>query len=100
MPTIALISDIHGNLPALEAVMADIGRRGADTVCVAGDLVNGCPWPAEVTGIVRAKAWPAVLGNHDDAVLQLETRRMEGRYGHQERYGALWWKGGQLADPE
>ena len=54
---VAAISDIHGNLPALEAVLADIEREGVDAIVVAGDSVSG-PWPAEVfdlLGSVRAR---------------------------------------------
>ena len=52
---IALLSDIHGNLVALEAVLSDMAERGAfDTVVVAGDLVWSGPQPAEVVDRVRA----------------------------------------------
>ena len=43
MVTIALLSDIHGNLPALEAVVQDINSRSPDAVFVLGDMINGCP---------------------------------------------------------
>ena len=44
---VAAISDIHGNLPALEAVVAEIEREKVDAIVVAGDTVSG-PWAAEV----------------------------------------------------
>ncbi|MGC8780065.1 MAG: metallophosphoesterase family protein [Anaerolineae bacterium] len=91
MITIALLSDIHGNLPALEAVLADLSSRAADMAFVLGDLVNGCPWSAEVLDRLSDLGWPMLLGNHDDAVLQLGTPRMEPRYGDRRRYAALWW---------
>ncbi len=62
----ALISDIHGNLPALEAVLADIdGRGGIDAVYHLGDLVGYAPWPNEVVALLRARAIVGVAGNYD-----------------------------------
>ena len=89
--TIALLSDIHGNLPALEAVLADLAAQAADAIFILGDLVNGCPWSAEVLDRLVDLRWPMLLGNHDDAVLQLGTPRMEARYADRRRYAALWW---------
>jgi predicted phosphodiesterase len=91
MPLIALISDIHANLVALEAVVAEIRAARPDAVYVLGDIVNGCPWPVETLELLLALGWPMLLGNHDDAVLQLGTPRMEARYADRARYAALWW---------
>jgi predicted phosphodiesterase len=63
---IALLSDIHGNLIALEAVLADLARRGPfDEVVVAGDLVWAGPWPAEVVDRVRSLDCAVIQGNTD-----------------------------------
>ena len=62
----ALISDIHANLPALEAVLADIDARGdIDAVYHLGDLVGYAPWPDEVVALLRTRAIPGVAGNYD-----------------------------------
>jgi predicted phosphodiesterase len=62
----ALISDIHGNLPALESVLSHIGRNGeADAVYHLGDLVGYAPWPDEVVGLLRERGIPGVAGNYD-----------------------------------
>jgi predicted phosphodiesterase len=62
----ALISDIHGNLPALEAVLADIdGRDGLGAVYHLGDLVGYAPWPDEVVALLRERGIPGVAGNYD-----------------------------------
>ena len=98
MISIALLSDIHGNLPAFDAVAADIAQRRPDAVYVLGDMINGCPWSAEVLDRLLDLGWPMLLGNHDDAVLQLDTPRMEPRYHDRPRYAALWWTREQLAD--
>ena len=61
---VAVISDIHGNLPALEAVLADIEREGIDDIVVAGDSVSG-PWPAEVFDLLDSLGARIVRGNAD-----------------------------------
>lgn len=96
MISLALLSDLHANLPALEAVLADVRRRRPDAVYVLGDIVNGCAWPAETLDLLTAEGWPMLLGNHDDAVLQLDTPRMEARYADRRRYAALWWTRARL----
>jgi predicted phosphodiesterase len=81
----------------LEAVAAEVIARRPDATYVLGDLVNGCAWPDEVLAFIRAQGWPMLLGNHDDAVLQLGTARMEARYADQRRYGSLWWTRSRLS---
>jgi predicted phosphodiesterase len=98
MTTLALLSDIHGNLPAFEAVTAEVLARRPDAVYVLGDMVNGCPWSAEVLDRVLDLGWPMLLGNHEDALLQLGTPRMEQRYHDRQRYAALWWTRENLTD--
>jgi predicted phosphodiesterase len=62
----ALISDVHANLPALEAVVADMGARpDVDAVYHLGDLVGYAPWPNETVDLVRSRAIPGVAGNYD-----------------------------------
>jgi putative phosphoesterase len=64
--TYAFISDIHGNLPALEAVLADIeGRADLTGIYHLGDLVGYGPWPNEVVRLLRERAVPGVAGNYD-----------------------------------
>jgi putative phosphoesterase len=63
---IAIVSDIHGNLTALDAVIADLKRVGADSVIHGGDLVGGGSSPAEVIDRVRDLGWPGVYGNADE----------------------------------
>ena len=64
-----LISDIHANLPALEAVLRDIaGRDGVDATYHLGDLVGYAPWPNEVVEMLVARGIPGVAGNYDSTV--------------------------------
>ena len=65
----ALIGDIHANLPALEAVLADIAvRPDVGAVYHIGDLVGYAPWPDEVVGLLQERAIPGVAGNYDSTV--------------------------------
>jgi predicted phosphodiesterase len=65
----ALISDIHANLPALEAVLADIDERAdVSSVYHLGDLVGYAPWPDETVAVIRSRAIPGVAGNYDSTV--------------------------------
>ncbi len=62
---IALFSDIHANLPALEAFFADLDTRGADAVFCLGDLVGYNIWPNEVIRSIRRRGIPTIAGNYD-----------------------------------
>jgi putative phosphoesterase len=62
---IAVFSDIHGNLPALEAVLADIEKQSADEIWCGGDLGWGGPWARECIAAVRTAGWKCVKGNTD-----------------------------------
>lgn len=65
----ALISDIHGNLPALDAVLHDIASRpDVDAVLHLGDLVGYSPWPNEVIDRLAARGIAGVAGNYDSTV--------------------------------
>jgi len=66
---VAVISDIHGNLHALEAVLADIERQAPDEVWCLGDVVGYGPRPNECVALVRERATLALCGNHDLAVI-------------------------------
>jgi predicted phosphodiesterase len=65
MTRIAILSDIHGNLPALEAVISDLQTRPIDMTVALGDLVSGPLWPAETADLLMRQTWIYVAGNHD-----------------------------------
>ena len=65
---IGILSDIHGNLPALEAVIADLHARQLDAVYCLGDLVGYGAFPNEVVARVRDLRIPTIMGNYDDGV--------------------------------
>jgi putative phosphoesterase len=63
---IAIFSDVHSNLPSLDAVLADIDTAGVHARYALGDLVGYAPWPNEVLERLRAEQLPSVMGNYDD----------------------------------
>ncbi len=70
---IAFISDIHGNLPALQSVLADIKSQGADKIVCLGDTITMGPQPVEVLNILKDLKCEYIKGNHDSAVLNPEN---------------------------
>lgn len=83
---IAVIADIHGNVLALEAVLADLARRGgADLTVNLGDCVSGPLWPRETVERLMSLDWPTVRGNHDRRVAldPLDAMWESDRYAHE-----------------
>lgn len=62
---IALLSDIHANLPAFEAVLEDLEKHNPDVIYCLGDLVGYNVWPNQVIGLVRKHGIATIAGNHD-----------------------------------
>ncbi len=81
---IAAIGDIHGNLSALEAVLAEIDAGGVQTIVNTGDCVAGHPWPNQVIQTLQARRIPTVQGSSDRHVLRAQRKRE----GLAKRYGA------------
>lgn len=73
---IAAISDIHGNLPALDAVLDDIAASGVDVTVDLGDILSGPLWIAETADRLIALGLPTIRGNHERQVLTLPHERM------------------------
>ncbi len=74
----AVVSDIHGNLPALKAVFADAEGlpKAVDGWLNLGDILSGPLWPAETADWLMARGWPTIAGNHERQVLTLPRERM------------------------
>ncbi|GGY53749.1 metallophosphoesterase family protein [Pseudoduganella albidiflava] len=83
---IAAISDIHGNLGALEAVLADIERRGATVTVNLGDILSGPLQPRETAERLMALDMPTIAGNHERQVLMHVPEKMgaSDRYAHEQ----------------
>ena len=75
MRRIAVLSDIHGNLPALEAVERDALQRGCESFLNLGDILSGPLWPAETADWLMARGWPTIAGNHERQVMTLPPER-------------------------
>jgi predicted phosphodiesterase len=81
---IAAISDIHGNLAALDAVLADIARRGVDVTVNLGDILSGPLLPRESADRLMQLELPTIRGNHERQVLSMQPDDM----GASDRYAA------------
>jgi len=68
MIQIAVFSDVHGNLPALEVVLKDMEARGIHQKFCLGDLVDFAPWGNEVIEKLRNLNIPCLMGNHDERI--------------------------------
>ncbi|HSX54325.1 MAG TPA: metallophosphoesterase family protein [Sphingomonas sp.] len=73
---LAILSDIHGNLPALEAVIADARAAGATGFVNLGDSLSGPLWPAETADLLMREDWPTIAGNHERQLLTHAPERM------------------------
>lgn len=71
---IAIVSDVHGNLPALEAVLEELARQEPfDRVVGGGDYIAGGAFPKECLDRMRAQGWDFVRGNADEWVVEIAT---------------------------
>lgn len=86
MERIAVISDIHGNMPALNAVMEDIENRSIKRIFCLGDLAGKGPSPAEVVDIIKDYCEMVIKGNWDYYLTEQESH--EVLRWHQKRLGA------------
>jgi len=84
---VALISDVHGNMPALAAVLADIKRRGIARVFCLGDLVGKGPHPEHAVDVCRARCEGIVRGNWDDGLTSTAAGADPIGRWHRERLG-------------
>ena len=75
LTTLAVLSDLHGNLPALEAVLADLAQFQVDQAIVAGDVINWGPFSAQVMERVTAGGWAVIRGNNEFYLLDYDTPR-------------------------
>lgn len=70
MTRIAVLADVHGNLPALEAAIEDIGRRRVDLVLNLGDHASGPLWPRETVALLMRHDWTCIAGNCDRQIVR------------------------------
>jgi predicted phosphodiesterase len=87
-PRLAVISDIHGNIRALE-VLADVKTRGADAIVNLGDCVTSPLWPRETYDLLESLSLPTVRGNHDRSLAEYRVDDLPraGKFTHEALTG-------------
>ena len=82
MQRFAAISDIHGNLPALDAVLADIAAHGVEQIVNLGDILSGPLWAAATAERLMPLKLPTIAGNHERQLLTQARERMSASDAH------------------
>jgi predicted phosphodiesterase len=100
MTRIAVLSDVHGNIPALEAVLDDLVGRDVDEVLHGGDLVGRGPEGGAVVRRVRALGLRGVRGNHEDLLLDLRCGRVDPAWLVSPDWVCSRWMAAELAADE
>jgi putative phosphoesterase len=94
---LALLSDIHGNLPALEKVLDDISRQRITTIWFLGDWVGHGPFPNQVVQKLRVAGAQGIRGNYDRKVLEFEQKKKKLRNKMAAgKFAALKWTAREL----
>ncbi len=96
MSRVAVLADIHGNIPALQAVVSDIASQGVDEVLVGGDLVGRGPQGSEVIRQIRRLNWPSVRGNHEDYLLTFRRGEVPADWLEADEWSASRWMADEL----
>ena len=94
---IALISDIHGNLPALKAVIKDASQANAQEIWCLGDLVGYLPFPNECISLIQKKTSASIVGNYDLKVIDFEKEKREWKQSKKPaKFDAFEWNSRNL----
>lgn len=94
---VAVLADIHGNLPALEAVLADADVQGAERFVVLGDLADRGPFPAEVLALVRERASAVVRGNTDAQLVAYQRGDAPAAWYQAAQFAPVRWTCARLS---
>lgn len=89
MTRLAVLADVHGNLPALDAILDDLAGRRVDQVIVAGDVINWGPFSARVLERIAREGWAVLRGNHEFYLLDYDTPRAPALWGDPVRFPLL-----------
>lgn len=79
---LAVVTDIHGNVAALQAALADIAARGIGRVVCLGDIASGAAWPRETVELLQDRAIPCIRGNHDRWISERGGDALTGQDRH------------------
>jgi len=96
MRTVAVIADIHGNMPAFEAVLADLDAVRPDEILVGGDLVGRGPQGSRVVAEVRRRGWRTIRGNHEDYLLDFRRGKVPDAWLGAGQWAASRWMAAEL----
>jgi putative phosphoesterase len=88
---VALIGDVHGNLPALEAVLADAAKKGVDAIWNVGDFVGYGAYPDEVVQRLKRDDITSVIGNYDRKVLKVKKKLGQWKKKTPQKWQAFKW---------
>jgi len=100
MPKIAVLSDIHGNVPALEAVLEDLEAVQPDEVLVGGDLVGRGPQGTAVVRRIAERGWRTIRGNHEEYLLTFRHGNVPADWLHAAEWSAARWMASELGAAE
>ena len=98
MSRIAIFSDVHGNLPALEAVLEDLQELEVGEVLVGGDLVGRGPEGDAVARRIRETGWRCIRGNHEDYLIDFRRGRVPDEWQISGEWAAARWMAGELSE--
>ncbi len=87
---LAIVADVHGNLPALEAVLADAEQHKVDGILVAGDTVDG-PYPLETLQTLRARHSWMIRGNREKYILAYDRGDAPAAWRSDDQWAGLRW---------
>jgi predicted phosphodiesterase len=91
MTNIAILSDIHGNLPALEAVLADLANFDVDHVIVPGDVISFGPFSRQTAELVIDKGWSVIRGNNEYFLIDYKTPRAPAEWDDPIQFAPTVW---------
>ena len=91
MTKLAVLSDIHGNLPALEAVMSDLSNFDVDHVIVAGDVIHFGPFSRQAAELVIEKGWSVIRGNNELFLIDYQTSRAPEEWNDPIQFAPTIW---------
>lgn len=100
MDRIAVLSDVHGNVTGLRAVLADIESRGIETIYNLGDVAGKGPRGAEAVRISQQRCTLTVRGNWDDFLPRLHEGGPGGPGSNEPWPEAMWWWHDELSDAD
>jgi len=96
MTKLAILSDLHGNLPALQAVTADLKQFDVDHVIVPGDVISFGPFSRQVAEVVVKNGWPVIRGNNEFFLIDYKTNRAPDEWNHPIQFAPTVWLNGQF----